>query len=616
MAPVRRGLIAVAVLAGFLALPMAADAALRFKGCDSGAFRCAGLTVPLDRAGQIKGKVRLRVLRARATGRRRGTVVLLAGGPGQSAVNAYAEGGLGPLASLRRTNDIVVFDQRGSGGSGLLRCPELERANILRAGRQAARCAAKLGDKRAFYTSRDSADDLDAIRRQLDVPKLSLYGVSYGTRTALAYALRYPAQVARLGLDSVVAPDGADALAVDSFRAVPRVLRTLCAGRRCDGFTRDPVADLATLVGRMAATGPLKGKLPDARGRLRPGTVSRYDIFGALVSGDFEPALRTAYPGAVKAALAGDPAPLLRLKRRSIAIESGGFSPRELSTALYAATTCEEARLPWSRAAPFAQRGPMAAAAVGALAPALIGPFDSATVLGSDVLDLCSRWPQSARDVTPGPGPLPNVPTLLVEGADDVRTPVETARAVAAGLPRARLVTVAGVGHSPGSAGASACAGRLAVRFFAGGTLPAACRDYRSDAPTGVPPRSLRGVAPLDAVAGTIDDLVDDLAFAGDDGRGVGLRAGRYVLGRDLRLSGLSYVPGLRLSGRIKEFDSDRRRRGSIRVSGPRGYRGMLRFRGKQVSGRLGGRRVGARPVIGSTAQAGSATVAQRFPHH
>ena len=433
------------------------------------------------------------------------------------------------------------------------------------------------------------------------MPKLSLYGVSYGTRTATAYALRYPARVARLGLDSVVAPDGADALAVDSFRALPRVLRALCAGRRCDRFTRDPVADLAALVGRMAATGPLRGRLPDSRGRARAGTLSRYDVFGAFVSGDFEPAMRTPYPGAVKAALAGDPAPLLRLKRRSIAIESGGFEPRELSTALYAATTCEEARLPWPRATPFAQRRARSASAAGALAPALVAPFDTATLLGSDVLDLCSAWPESPRDPSPGPGPLPNVPALLVEGADDLRTPLETARSVAAGLPQARVVSVAGVGHSPGSAGLSRCAERLAARFLVGGRVTAACRDSRTLAPTGVPPRSLNGVRPLAAVGLTIEDVVDDVPFAGADGRGSGLRSGSYTLGRDLRLRGLSYVPGLKLTGRVARFDSDRRRRGSIRISGPRGYRGTLHFRGRKVSGRLGGRRVGTRLVLGAS---------------
>ena len=610
-----RGLIAAAAVVGLLVLPGTADAALRFEKCDRDAFRCARVTVPLDRAGQVPGRVRLLVTRARATGRRRGVVVLLAGGPGQSAVAAYADSGLGPLAALRRSNDIVVFDQRGSGSSGLLRCRELERANILRAGRQAARCAGKLGARRAFYTSRDSADDLEAIRRALRVRKLSLYGVSYGTRTATAYALRYPARVARLGLDSVVAPDGADALSVDSFRAVPRVLRSLCAGRRCDSFTRDPVADVGALVRRMAATGPLRGTLPDRRGRPRPATLSRYDLFGALVSGDFEAGLRSAYPAAVAAGLAGDAAPLLRLKRRSIAVESGGFEPAELSTALYAATTCEEAKLPWPRGTPFAQRRARSAAAAAALAPALVAPFDTATLLGGDVLDLCSSWPESARDPTPGRGPLPRVPALLVEGADDVRTPVETARDLAAVLPQARVVTVGGVGHSPGSAGLSRCAERLAVLFFSGRRTPSSCRDYRSAPPSGLPPHSLRGLSPLKAVGLTIADVVEDVAFAGDDGRGVGLRAGRYAFGRDLRMSGLSFVPGLRLSGRITRFDSRRRRRGTVRVRGPRGYNGTLRFRGRRVSGRLGGRRVSARLGLAASVPRAGSAAAKRLRH-
>jgi pimeloyl-ACP methyl ester carboxylesterase len=545
-------------------------------------------------------------------------LVLLAGGPGQSGVAAY--GGAGPdfLNPLLRTHDVVTFDQRGSGRSGLLRCRELERANILRAGGPAARCAAKLGARRAFYTSRDTADDLDAIRRQLGVPKLSLYGVSYGTRTAEAYALRYPANVDRLALDSVVAPDGADALAVDTFRAVPRVLSTLCAGRRCDRFTRDPVADLATLVRRMAATGPLRGRLPDARGRLRRATLSRYDLFSALVSGDFMAEMRVAYPGAVKAALRGDPAPLLRLKRRSIALESGDLDPAELSSALYAATTCEEARLPWARGTPFAARRAQAVAAAGTLAPALIAPFDTATVLGGDVLDLCSRWPESALDSRPGPGPLPDVPTLLVEGADDLRTPLETARTVAAGLPRAQVVPVAGVGHSPGSAVVSTCAEGLLARFVAGRRLPAACRDFRSDAPTDVPPPSLKGLQRLEPVALTLNDLIGDLPFIDEDS-GVGLRSGRYVFNGEntnLRLKGLSYVPGLRLSGRIARFGSDRRRRGTLRVGGPRAYRGTVRFKGRTVSGRLGGRRVRGRLSAGAAAgRVGAAASAKAAGH-
>ena len=163
----------------------------------------------------------------------------------------------------------------------------------------------------------------------------------------------------------------------------------------------------------------------------------------------------------------------------------------------------------------------------GALAPGLVAPFDAATVLGGDVLDLCSLWPQSTRDPTPGPGPLPDVATLLVEGGADLRTPVETATQVAAGLPRAKLVTIPAVGHSPGSAGVSGCAEGLAVRFFSGRRVPSSCRAVRTPAPTGVPPGSLRGRSPSAAVGLTIDDVVQDVAFSDDRGRGVGLRSGR-----------------------------------------------------------------------------------------
>ena len=42
-----------------------------------------------------------------------------------------------------------------------------------------------------------------------------------------------------------------------------------------------------------------------------------------------------------------------------------------------------------------------------------------------------------------------------------------------------------------------------------------------------------------------------------------------------------------------------------------RGYRGVLRFRGRKVSGRLGGRRVGARLVLGASVSR-AATAARR----
>ena len=124
----------------------------------------------------------------------------------------------------------MIYDQRGSGRSGLLRCRALERSNLLHAGDAAAACARRLGPRRAFYTSRDTADDIDALREQLGAEQVALYGTSYGTKVALAYALRYPARVDRLVLDSVAEVDGPSPFYLDSFEAVPRALRALCRG--------------------------------------------------------------------------------------------------------------------------------------------------------------------------------------------------------------------------------------------------------------------------------------------------------------------------------------------------------------------------------------------------
>ena len=53
---------------------------------------------------------------------------------------------------------------------------------------------------------------------------------SYGVKVALGYALTYPANVERLALDSVVEPNGPDALYFDTLSAVPRVPRSLTPG--------------------------------------------------------------------------------------------------------------------------------------------------------------------------------------------------------------------------------------------------------------------------------------------------------------------------------------------------------------------------------------------------
>jgi pimeloyl-ACP methyl ester carboxylesterase len=176
--------------------------------------------------------------------------------------------------------DLVVLGQRGTGASGLLHCPSLEGRNALSSAHAAGVCGHSLGVRRSFYTSADSADDLETLRIRLGAPQIALYAVSYGTRVAVEYARRYPQRVERMILDSPVGIDAPDSLARETLGAVGRVLRGVCR-YGCGRAGAHPVADMARLVA-MLRRSPIRRVMH--RGRRRaPVSVGVDDLLGMLV---------------------------------------------------------------------------------------------------------------------------------------------------------------------------------------------------------------------------------------------------------------------------------------------------------------------------------------------
>jgi pimeloyl-ACP methyl ester carboxylesterase len=593
-----------------------AEAALRLRDCKG--VQCGRLSVPLDYTGATAGRISLYVERLRA-GRRpsRGATLLLAGGPGQPATSTYRgsrKNPYGEFSDLTPRNDILAIDGRGTGRSGLLRCPELERASLIDAGAEAAACARRLGARRGFYRTADAVADIEAVRAALGVEKLTLVGVSYGTFLAQAYAAAHPDRVERVLLDSVLDVSGWDPFYRDIFRAVPRVLRAVCRDG-CDFFTDDPVADVGQLVSQLASRS-LRGRVTLPNGRRRAASLTRQELFFTLVAGDLDEFARAAFPGAVSSALRGDSAPMLRLARHASQSESAG-TPREFSSGLYAATTCEEIPFPWTRFSDPATRFAQIANAVAQIPAAELYPFDAATTAGNDFIRMCRRWPEaSPAPAGPPPGALPDVPVLLMAGELDLRTPVETATTAAADWPHGQLLTVPNVGHSVLGADFSGCAQKAARRFMRGQSVPAGCRRRSATLPALPPaPLALRELRPAPRVAGergrtitAVDLTLFDVAtefftslFAATNPvvRGGGLRGGYWALdlrGRKevVRLHRLEYLRGLRLTGELRNF-LGRRPVGRLRVSGPGGANGVLRWTPKLITGRLDGRRVRSR---------------------
>ena len=116
--------------------------------------------------------------------------------------------------------------------------------------------------------------------------------------------------------------------------------------------------------------------------------------------------------------------------------------------------------------------------------------FTYRVALTSEAIPLCVGWPVASR--ARRAGPLPAVPTLILDGASDVRTPVADAQSVAGRIPGSQLVPVPYVGHSVLGSDFSTCS-QGAVDSFLGGEPVAQCdpAQGRLFTPTGIAPTRL-----------------------------------------------------------------------------------------------------------------------------
>ena len=224
--PVLRGVAAAAIVAGLVSgctgspspqptrPAQAAGSAQNLAGlrdvrpCPGNAgFSCGSLSVRLDPFGSVPGRLSLRVAVSGAASAPRGVLLFLTGGPGEPGV-PFVSRLVARLGPALRGYRLVMFDQRGTG-AGALDCPALQRqmgASDLTVPAPAVvrSCAEAIGPDRRFYATADTVADIEALRAELGVARLTVDGVSYGSYVAERFALAHPGEVNRLVLDSVV----------------------------------------------------------------------------------------------------------------------------------------------------------------------------------------------------------------------------------------------------------------------------------------------------------------------------------------------------------------------------------------------------------------------------
>jgi pimeloyl-ACP methyl ester carboxylesterase len=239
------------------------------------AARCGTLLVPEDHARPEGRKISVHVgvVDAESTSAEPDPLFLLAGGPGQAASEAFPAV-LAALQQVGRFRDLVLVDQRGTGRSSRLPCPDLDDPGAIDRSdeeelRQVKRCAAELAGRADLrqYGSAAFARDLDLVRAALGYRRVNLLGGSYGTRAAMVYARDFPARVRALVLDGVAPMQMAigEGFAEDSQRALSRAFSRCAEDPACHGRFPALADDLSALL-RELASRPARLRVRDPLG--------------------------------------------------------------------------------------------------------------------------------------------------------------------------------------------------------------------------------------------------------------------------------------------------------------------------------------------------------------
>jgi pimeloyl-ACP methyl ester carboxylesterase len=418
--------------------------------------RCGTLRVPEDREHSKERSIELKVAVVPALNRRStaAPMFLLAGGPGQSAMQVYVSLS-SAFTRINRNHAIVLLDQRGTGNSSPQTCEYPEEwqqpVDPMPALRQSTRdCLAKLGQQVRFYTTSIAARDLDEMRAALGYEQIDLYGASYGTRVAELYMRRYPARVHAVILDGVTYPEqviGAET-PQDGENALNLIVARCRQAPDCAATYPDLQQDLESLLRQF---GPQKVMvtIDDPNSGLPLEIEFNRRILGAALRFLSYSAMQASLlPALIHQAVHGKLRPLA-----SQSVMNARQIGDQLANGMQYSVICSEDE-------PFFE------------AANIDRPAMARTYQGTELVDalheICKLWPRGPVDADLHAPLHSDLPTLLLSGEADPVTPPADAERAAVGLTRHRHLVLKGEGHGQLTTG---CVPRLMADFL-DGTAP------------------------------------------------------------------------------------------------------------------------------------------------
>jgi pimeloyl-ACP methyl ester carboxylesterase len=488
---------------------------LKWAACEDG-FQCATATVPLDYAKPRGRQITLALIRLPAADRKHriGSLFVNPGGPGGSGVEIVRFAREIYSEQVRARFDIIGFDPRFIGGSRpLATCgSEQEFIDLIidrpvfpitraeehqthQSNKAYTALCAKRSPFLAYASTANVARDLDLLRAGVGDAKLSYVGYSYGSILGQTYAALFPGRVRALTIDGVIDAQQWSTGRRGEAQRVPfttRIDSAIGASATFGQFTKlcdkagpdhcaftvggDAAAKFEKLANRLKTEpyqipdGPLLdySLLVDATLGVLYGPLDWQPFaeeIQAVYTGVFPSTLRTTSTSKVKAGAEA----LVRRAGESARWHVPGIPglaaepadpPVDSGFAAFISVACSDSVNP---------RSERAWAAAGA-AQDRIAPY-----FGRDWTwagEPCASWQLPGKGRYLGPyNKATSSPVLVIGNIYDPATPYSGARAAAAAIPGARLLTVNGYGHTA-LAAPSACATSVFDAYTISGRLP------------------------------------------------------------------------------------------------------------------------------------------------
>ncbi|RDS83232.1 alpha/beta fold hydrolase [Dyella psychrodurans] len=453
---------------------------LTFKSCElgrpgSGATAeawCTTFEVPENRDDPHSRRIGLKLAIARSDAQvpEPDMAVLLAGGPGEAATESWVVEATA-FAEVRKHHDVLLLDQRGTGGSNPLSCKNAEdksndnalTVDLNKMRKDVAACLDEVRQKAdpRYYTTTVAAQDLEDVRKALGSPQLDLVGVSYGTRMAQQYLKHYPDGVRSVVLDSAVPNQvilGED-FAANLDDALKRDFAGCMAVPACKQRFGDSMQTLYQLRDALRANPHTVSFRDPQTYETVERPLSEFSLASVVRMFAYQPETAALLPLSINAAAHGDVGPLLGQAK----LLNGDLSG-DMNSGMSMSVICsEDADL---------------------LQP---NPQDQNTILGNHLVDglkaQCDVWSHGTRPADFHAPLKSDKPILILSGEFDPVTPPRYGEEILPGLTDGRQLVFKGQGHSLLGRG---CMPQLLSKFIDKPDpkhLDASCLDKLGDTP-------------------------------------------------------------------------------------------------------------------------------------